>query len=145
MKTTVIRAFPSEDAAGELESEAQVLFAALHDQQPAGLAWYSLREDDGSYLIVLQLQDGAANPLLSFPGVPFVSGGVGVVAGGAVTSGACASRRGIRHIGWVSQLLRHERHGFHRACDLKRGASAVADAAGVRWRPQGRVRGSRAR
>ena len=63
----IIRAVPHESAAADLESAARALFASLHDAQPAGIAYYSLREQDGNYLIVLQIEDGLENPLLAMP------------------------------------------------------------------------------
>jgi len=65
--TMIIKASPTGSGADELESAAQALFAALDERRPDGLAYYSLREADGNYLIVLQIPGNAENPLPAFP------------------------------------------------------------------------------
>jgi hypothetical protein len=52
MPTMIVTVVPREDAVGELESAARALFAALQDRRPPGIAYQSLREQDGGYLIV---------------------------------------------------------------------------------------------
>jgi hypothetical protein len=67
MPTMIVRVVPREDAVGEPDSATRALFAALQDRRPPGIAYHSLREQDGGYLLVLRIQEGVENPLPSFP------------------------------------------------------------------------------
>jgi hypothetical protein len=67
MALQVIRAGVKPEHAADLEAAAVKVFAALHELQPDGLRYASLRVTDDSYLILLEVADGTANPLPSIP------------------------------------------------------------------------------
>jgi hypothetical protein len=67
MALQIIRAGVKPEHAAGLEAAAVKVFAALHELQPDGLRYASLRVTDDSYLILLEVADGTANPLPSIP------------------------------------------------------------------------------
>jgi hypothetical protein len=67
MALQIIRASAKPEHAADLEAAAAKVFAALHELQPDGLRYASLRVTQDSYLILLEVADGAENPLPSIP------------------------------------------------------------------------------
>jgi hypothetical protein len=67
MALQIVRAGVKPEHAADLEAAAVKVFAALHELQPDGLRYASLRVADDSYLILLEVADGSENPLPSIP------------------------------------------------------------------------------
>jgi hypothetical protein len=65
MTVQIVRAAIKPEHAADLEAAAAKVFAALHELQPGGLRYASLRVAEDSYLIVLEVEDGTENPLPS--------------------------------------------------------------------------------
>jgi hypothetical protein len=68
MSVRMFRATIKPDRTAELEKAAQELFAALDAAQPEGVryAWCKLADGTG-YVLVVDLDDDANNPLLTVP------------------------------------------------------------------------------
>jgi hypothetical protein len=67
MTLQIVRASVKPGHGADLEAAAARVFAALHELQPAGLRYASLRVAEDSYLIVLEVADGTENPLPAIP------------------------------------------------------------------------------
>jgi hypothetical protein len=67
MALQVVRAGVKPGHAADLEAAAAKVFAALAALQPDGLRYASLRVAGDGYLILLEVADGAVNPLPSIP------------------------------------------------------------------------------
>jgi quinol monooxygenase YgiN len=65
MTVQIVRATTKPGHAADLEAAAAKVFAALGELQPGGLRYASLRVAEDSYLILLEVEDGAENPLPS--------------------------------------------------------------------------------
>jgi hypothetical protein len=68
MAVTMIRARVKPERVGEVEAAAAKLFSALEREQPNGIRYASAKLADGvSFVILLELADGTANPLVALP------------------------------------------------------------------------------
>jgi len=67
MALQIMRAGVKPGHAADVEAAAVKVFAALHELQPDGLRYASLRVADDSYLILLEVADGTENPLPTIP------------------------------------------------------------------------------
>jgi hypothetical protein len=83
MTLQMVRAAVRPENAAALEAAAAKVFAALHELQPDGLRYASLRLPDASYLILLEVEDGAENPLPSIAAFQEFQAGLGGWLSGA--------------------------------------------------------------
>jgi quinol monooxygenase YgiN len=68
MQPIMIRAKVKAESVAEVEAAAKKLFSALEREQPEGIRYASSKLPDGvSFVILLQLGDGAGNPLAALP------------------------------------------------------------------------------
>ncbi|MEV4622360.1 hypothetical protein AB0J74_27050 [Asanoa sp. NPDC049573] len=68
MRLIMVRARVRDDSIDEIEAAGRTLFSALEREQPHGIRYASCRLSDGvTYLNILGLQDGVANPLSALP------------------------------------------------------------------------------
>jgi hypothetical protein len=65
MALQIVRAGVKPEHAADLEAAAAKVFASLSELQPDGLRYASLRMDDDSYLILVEVADGTESPLPS--------------------------------------------------------------------------------
>jgi hypothetical protein len=68
MNITTVRATLKEAHVAEAEAAAKRMFAAIEREGIEGIRYASLKLQDGvTFLAVLELEDGAENPLLALP------------------------------------------------------------------------------
>ncbi|MFI1098728.1 hypothetical protein [Streptomyces sp. NPDC020917] len=75
MSVRMFRASIKPEHVADMEAAGKELFAAIEAVQPQGVrySWCKLA-DEGSYLLVVDLQDDAANPLAAIPAFGAVMG-----------------------------------------------------------------------
>jgi hypothetical protein len=89
MTVQIVRAAIKPGHTADLEAAAAKVFTALGELQPPGLRYASLRVAAGSYLILLEVEDGAENPLPSIAAFQeFQAGLQGWLAGPPVIESA---------------------------------------------------------
>jgi hypothetical protein len=89
MTVQIVRAAIKPGHAADLEAAAGKVFTALGELRPGGLRYASLRVAADSYLILLEVEDGAENPLPSLAAFQeFQAGLRDWLAGAPVTESA---------------------------------------------------------
>jgi hypothetical protein len=83
MTLQIVRAAIKPEHAADLEAAAGKVFTALGEHEPGGLRYASLRMADGSYLIILEVEDGTENPLPSIAAFQEFQAGLGGWLSGA--------------------------------------------------------------
>jgi hypothetical protein len=64
MTVVMMRAQAKPEHADEIESAAGRMFAAIKEEEPAGISYTAYRaRDTGAFVIVLEIQEGIENPL----------------------------------------------------------------------------------
>lgn len=68
MSLQTIRFVTSPEQSSAVTEQIEALFAAVHAAAPPNMQYIALRETDGPvFTLILELADGAENPLLSVP------------------------------------------------------------------------------
>jgi hypothetical protein len=68
VSVTMIRAKVKAERVADVEAAATTMFSAIEQAQPEGVRYASCRvTDSGTFVILLQLEDGSENPLGAVP------------------------------------------------------------------------------
>lgn len=67
MALQILRVRVTPEHTADIEAAVTRVFASLNELQPDGLRYASLRVDDESYLILLEVGDDIENPLPTIP------------------------------------------------------------------------------